>query len=84
MTAELEAEVAALKLEINTLATNHIAHVQEDIHSIRLDMAVMNERVKALETFNTDIKDFIKGHTQKITSYLVAIVAAGLGITTQM
>ena len=84
MTAELEAEIAALKLEVSTLATNHIAHVQEDINEIKLDIAVMNERVKALEVFNSDIKDFLKMHTSKFTGYVLAIVMAGLGISTQM
>lgn len=84
MTSELEAEVAALKIEINTLATNHIAHVQEDINEIKLDIAIMNERVKALEVFNSDIKDFLKMHTSKFTGYMLAIVMAGLGISTQM
>ena len=84
MTSDLEAEVAALKIEINTLATNHIAHVQEDINEIKLDIAIMNERVKALEVFNSDIKDFLKMHTSKFTGYMLAIVMAGLGISTQM
>ena len=84
MTAELEAEIAALKLEVTTLATNHIAHVQEDINEIKLDIAVMNERVKALEVFNSNIKDFLKMHTSKFTGYMLAIVMAGLGISTQM
>jgi len=84
VTSDLEAEVAALKIEINTLATNHIAHVQEDINEIKLDIAIMNERVKALEVFNSDIKDFLKMHTSKFTGYMLAIVMAGLGISTQM
>ena len=75
-----DSDFSDIKEDIQKIKDNHLFHIEKDLNKIQIDVAVINERLKAVEGFQDDIKDFIKVYAQRTMAVMVAATGASLGI----
>ena len=59
-------------------------HIEKDMNQLKIDVAVISERLKAVETFQDDIKEFIKAYAHRTMAFIVAASGASVGVVGMM
>jgi len=77
-------EISEIKADINKIKDNHLFHIEKDMNAVKIEVAVISERLKAVETFQDDIKDFIKVYAQRTMALMVAASGASVGVIGMM
>ena len=79
-----DSEISEIKEDIQKIKDNHLFHIEKDMNKMAIDVAVINERLKAVEGFQDDIKDFIKAYAQRTMAVMVAATGASVGLIGMM
>lgn len=77
-------DISEIKAEINKIKDNHLFHIERDMNQLKIDVAVISERLKAVETFQDDIKEFIKAYAHRTMAFIVAASGASIGVVGMM
>ncbi|MBP04753.1 MAG: hypothetical protein CMA72_08235 [Euryarchaeota archaeon] len=77
-------EISEIKADIQRIKDNHLFHIEKDMNAVKIEVAVISERLKAVETFQDDIKDFIKVYAQRTMALMVAASGASVGVIGMM
>ncbi len=77
-------EISEIKADIQRIKDNHLFHIEKDMNQLKIDVAVISERLKAVETFQDDIKEFIKAYAHRTMAFIVAASGASVGVIGMM
>lgn len=72
--------VKGLRHDVATIRDNHLAHIAEDIDTIKAEQAMARRDIDELMEFKTEIRDCIKSGINRLIVAVSAVVTAALGL----
>tara|TARA_R110000803_G_scaffold206959_1_gene274566 strand:+ start:406 stop:669 length:264 start_codon:yes stop_codon:yes gene_type:complete len=71
-----------LKEDVSVIRDNHLAHIGEDIQSIKAEQVAQRKDIDDLMAFKSEITDCIKSSVNRLLAGIAGITTAVLGGTT--
>mgnify|MGYP003638824428 FL=1 len=71
-----------LKHDVSVIRDNHLAHIGEDIQSIKAEQVAQRTDIDELMAFKSEIADCIKSAANRLLAGIAGIAGAVLGGTT--
>ena len=72
--------VKGLRHDVATIRDNHLAHIAEDIDTIKAEQAMARRDIDELMEFKTEIRDIFKSGINRLIVAVSAVVTAALGL----
>tara|TARA_R110002050_G_scaffold7274_2_gene28393 strand:+ start:95 stop:367 length:273 start_codon:yes stop_codon:yes gene_type:complete len=76
--------IAQTRKELSILRDNHLAHISQDISSVKIELALISTRLEQVEDFHSEMETLFRDYAKKALTIVFTLAFGSVGLVNMM